>query len=75
MSWVLRRRDRRNGVIDMIPVARLAILARHAAGVAGLAEILFYRIEFRCKGVRIALLVTLQIGTHSFPGVRASRGT
>ena len=36
-------------------------MTRHAAGVAGLAAILFHLTEFGCEVVRIALLVALQI--------------
>jgi hypothetical protein len=41
-------------------------LTRHAAGVTGLAEILFHRTEIGHEIFRIALLVALQIGATFF---------
>ena len=50
----------------MIFVAQQAVLTRHAAGVAGLAEFLFHRAEIGHEISRIALLVALQIGAAFF---------
>ena len=50
----------------MIFVAQETVLTRHAAGVTGLAEILFHRTEIGHESFRIALLVALQIGTAFF---------
>ena len=50
----------------MILVAQQTVLTRHAAGVAGLAEILFHRTEIGHEVLRIALLVALQIGAAFF---------
>ena len=50
----------------MIFVAQEAVLTRRAAGVTGLAEILFYRAEIGNEILRIALLVALEIGAAFF---------
>ena len=50
----------------MIFVAQQAILTSHAAGVTGLAEILFHRAEVGHEGCRIALFVALQIRAAFF---------
>ena len=50
----------------MIFVAQQTVLTRHAAGVTGLAEILFHRTEIGHEIFRIALLVALQIGAAFF---------
>ena len=50
----------------MIFVAQQTVLTRHAGGVTGLAEILFYRTEVGHEILRIALLVALQIGAGFF---------
>ena len=50
----------------MILVAQQTVLARHAAGVAGLAEILFHRAEIGHEIFRIALLVALEVRAAFF---------
>src|SRR2546425_1143429 len=50
----------------MIFVAQYTVLTRHAAGVTGLAEILFHRTKIGHEILRIALLVALQIGAAFF---------
>ena len=50
----------------MILVARQTVLTRHAAGVAGLAEILLHRSEIGRESLRVALFVALQIGAAFF---------
>ena len=51
--------DWRHHAVHMISVAQQTVLARQAAGVTALAEILFYRTEVRYEIFRIALLVAL----------------
>ena len=53
----------------MIFVTRQTILTRLAGGVTRLAEFLFHRSEIRCKTLRIALLVALQILAAFFKAV------
>ena len=50
----------------MILVAQQTVLARHAAGVTGLTEILFHRTEIGHEIPRIALLIAFQIGAAFF---------
>ena len=50
----------------MIFVAQETVLARRAAVVTGLAEILFHLTEIGHEILRIALLVALQIGAAFF---------
>ena len=54
--------------IHMIFVAHQAVLTRRAAGVTGLAEILFHLTEIGHEILRITLLVALQIGAGRFQG-------
>ena len=65
-SWDSRVYDWRDHAIHMIFVAQQTVLARHAAGVTALAEILFHRTKIGHEILRIALLVALQIGAASF---------
>ena len=58
----------------MIFVAQLTVLTRHAAGVAGLAELLFHPTKIGHEILRIALLVALQIGA-AFLEVMAGQTT
>ena len=60
-SWDFRLHDWRDRAIHVILVAQQTVLARHSAGVAGLAEILFHRTEIGSEVLRIALHVALQI--------------
>ena len=53
----------------MIFVAQQTILARRAAVVTGLAEILLDRAEVRREISRIALLIALEIGSALFKNV------
>ena len=73
LNWQFRADDWGNHAIHMIFVASETVLARHAGVVTRLAEILFHRAEIGCKALRIALLVTLQIGAACFLGFLASR--
>src|SRR5258706_5059575 len=50
----------------MILVAEQTVLTRHAAGVTGLAEVLFHLTEIRHEILRVPLLVALQIGAAFF---------
>jgi hypothetical protein len=50
----------------VILVAQQAVLARHAAGVTGLAEILLHGAEVGHEILRIALLVALQVRATLF---------
>src|SRR3970282_1534815 len=50
----------------MIFVAQQTVLTRHAAGVTGLAEILFHRTEIGHEILPIALLVALEIRAAFF---------
>jgi hypothetical protein len=50
----------------MIFVAQQTVLARHAAGVTALAEILFHRAKIGHEILRTALLVALQVGAAFF---------
>ncbi len=69
LSRDLRAHDRRDHTVHMIFVARQhTVLARHAGGVAGLAEILFHLTEIGHEILRIALLVALQIGAAFLEG-------
>ena len=45
LNWEFRVHDGRGHAIHMIFVAQQTVLTRHAAGVTGLAEILFHRAE------------------------------
>src|SRR6185295_16759575 len=65
-GWDFRVDDWRDYAIHMIFVAQQTVLARHAAGVTALTEILFHRAKIGHKTLRIALLVALQIGAASF---------
>ena len=66
MHWDLGVHDWRNHPVHMIFVAFETVLARHAAPVTSLAEILFHPAEIRCENLWIALLVALQIGAAFF---------
>src|SRR5215510_3293675 len=57
-----RIHDGRDHAVHMIFVAQETVLPRHAAGVAGLAEIFFHRAEIGHEAARIALRIALQIG-------------
>ena len=59
----------------MIFVAQQTILTRHAAGVTGLAEILFHLTEIGHEILRIARLVAPQIGGRPFFKVMARQTT
>src|SRR5690606_13075738 len=60
-SWDFRLNDRRDDVIHMILVAQQAVLTRHVAGMAGLAELFFHCTEIGCESLRISLFVAFQI--------------
>jgi hypothetical protein len=45
LSWEFRAYDWRDDAIHMVFVAEQTVLARHAGGVTGLAEILFHITE------------------------------
>ena len=69
LSRELRVHDWRDHAIHMILVAQQAVLARHGAGVTGLAEILFHLTEIGHETLRIALLVALEVGAAFFKAV------
>ena len=69
LNWDFRVHDRRAHAIHVIFVARQTVLARHGAGVTGLAEILFHRSEIVDEIFWIALLIALQIGAAFFEGM------
>src|SRR5262245_12162605 len=60
-SWDSRVYDWRDYALHMIFVAQQTVLTRHAAGVTGLAAILFHRTKIGHEILRIAPLVALQI--------------
>ena len=66
MSWESRVHDWRDRAIHMILVAQQTVLTRLAAGVTGLAEILFHRTEIGHESLGIALLVALEVGAAFF---------
>jgi hypothetical protein len=65
-SWDSGVHDRRDHAIHVIFVAQQTVLPRHAAGVTGLAEVLFHRTEIGHEILRIALLIALQKGAVFF---------
>src|SRR5690242_3156762 len=65
-GWDFGVYDWRDYAIHMIFVAQQTVLARHAAGVTALAEILFHRAKVGHEILRIALLVALQVGAAFF---------
>lgn len=69
LSWIFRFHNRRDHAIHMIYVARQTVLARFAAGVTALADILFHGGEIGRETLRIALLIALQIRAAFFDGV------
>ena len=66
LCWNLRVHDRRGDAIHMVAVTRQAVLTRHVAGVARLAELLLHLAEARHEVPRITLLVALQIWAAPF---------
>src|SRR5262245_14242952 len=65
-GWDSRVDDWRDDAVHVIFVAQHTVLARHAAGVTALAELLFHSTKIGREKLRIALLVALQIGAASF---------
>src|SRR5690349_13869052 len=64
--WDFRRHHGCADAIEVIGVTQQTVLTGHAAGVAALADVLFYLSEIGHESARVALLVALQIGPAFF---------